>query len=157
MFSSSVASDAPFDLASSTRWPSVVCLEDLTHLGRCEISLASRMNWKFTAGEAFSLSSVSQACSSETLNNDICEIIRTKPSSVIEQVASCGSALAVSDDSHVSIRKWNSCCFMPKAIRAFTSRRYVLESRQAYLWPFRWSAPERHRLHQLRATLSLSL
>src|SRR6266849_11092796 len=55
-----------------------------------------------------------------------CARTRTKPSSVIEQVASSGTPFEARVCTQLATRSWNSCWRKPNATRPFTSRIYFM-------------------------------
>src|SRR5271157_1693217 len=125
---SSVARTAPCAPASCARWPSVVCFAVLTQLGRCEMSWPSGINVKLTIRAALSRCNRLQACPTVNPYCGACARTRTKPSSVIEQVASSEVPFVASLRTHRATPSWNSCSRKPSATRAFTSSRYFMET-----------------------------
>jgi len=123
---SRVARIAPFASASCLRWPSVVSFAVLTQPGRFEMSWSSVINVKFTVGVVFSRRKSSQAWETVIPYCGACARTRTKPSSVIEQVASSELPALATARTHRATRWWNSCSRKPTATKAFTSSRCVM-------------------------------
>ena len=139
---SSVARTAPFPMASCARWPSVVCFAVLTQLGRCAMSWSSGINVKFTVRVALSRCSRLQAWLTVNPYCGAYARTRTKPSSVIEHVASWGVPFPANARTHLATRSWNSCSRKPSATSAFTSSRYFMGNQPKSLAPACWSIVE---------------
>ena len=147
ILSSNVARIALFALASCARWPSVVCFAVLTQAGMCETSWSSEIKVNFRAFPVLRRCSRVRVWVMVNPYCGACARTRTKPSSVIEQVASSGTPLEARVCTQPATRSWNSCWRKPNATRPFTSRRYFTGSQIRSRRPVCCSGVERLDLH----------